>query len=81
MLIYFSLYFSLYFFLSLFHPFRREVEDTGGSQDGTHGFSKKRISDDHDRGSGLCPWNFSDRARFGKLQRVVRLGRGKLEDK
>ena len=43
--------------------------------------AKKGFSDDRDRGSGLCPWTFSDRAGFGNLQKVVRLGRGELEDK
>ena len=42
--------------------------------------AKKGFSDNCDRGSGLCSWTFSDRAGFGNLQKVVRLGRGKLED-
>ena len=42
--------------------------------------AKKGFSDDRDRGSGLFPWTLSDRSGFWKLQKVVRLGMGELED-
>ena len=81
-----SLYISLFISLSIFSFLyfiilgERYKIQVKASMEHTAS-AKKGFSDDRDRVSGLCPCTFSDRAGFGDLQKVVRLGRGELEDK